>query len=141
MKDNVILNTVSRIFIVPQTLLFGFYVIAHGEGGPGGGFQGGVIIAAGIIFYSIIFGLDETEQLVSRAVLETLASFGVLLYAAVGVICMWYGGKFLQYNVLPFHHKHVAAEMGILGVEIGIGITVASAITLIYLELSDNRGD
>ena len=62
MSEMVILRTVSKGFI-PFILLFALYVQFHGDFGPGGGFQAGVIFAAGLVLYGLIFGLDDLNAL------------------------------------------------------------------------------
>ena len=61
MSENVILRIVSK-FLIPLIFLFGLYVQAHGDYSPGGGFQAGVIFAAGFILYGLVFGLDELKR-------------------------------------------------------------------------------
>ena len=60
MKDQVVLRIITKL-LVPYMLVFGVYVIAHGELGPGGGFQGGVILAAGFILYGLVWGKEEAS--------------------------------------------------------------------------------
>ncbi|TFH66199.1 MAG: cation:proton antiporter, partial [Gemmatimonadales bacterium] len=63
MSDQVILRVATKI-IVPTVLLFALYVQFHGDFGPGGGFQAGVIFAAGIILYALVFGLRRTQTVI-----------------------------------------------------------------------------
>ncbi len=133
MQDNIILRTVTRI-LIPFIQLYGFYVIMHGESGPGGGFQGGVILGASIILYAIVFGIDQGRKIISEKLSDTLNSVGVLIYAGIGLICVLFGGKYLEYNILPLGSAHLASDMGILGIEIGVGITVASVMITIFFE-------
>ena len=56
-QENPILRVSAKILFTP-IILFGLYVQFHGDFGPGGGFQAGVIIASAFILYSLIFGLD-----------------------------------------------------------------------------------
>ncbi|MBL4666990.1 MAG: DUF4040 domain-containing protein, partial [Sneathiella sp.] len=86
--------------LIPFVLLFGFYVQFHGDFGPGGGFQAGVIFAAGFILYSLVFGLEYTQRVLPLRVIEFGLAFGVLLYGGVGVVSMLLGGNFLDYNLL-----------------------------------------
>ena len=107
------------------------YVQFHGDYGPGGGFQAGVIIAAAFILYSMIFGLKNGETLVPVKINRYLMCVGVLLYAGVGVISLFLNGKYLDYNVLssdPSGGQH----LGIILVELGVGITVATVMIALY---------
>lgn len=135
---------VGTKILVPYILLFALYVQFHGDFGPGGGFQAGVIFAAGIILYAIMFGLGATQRVVSPSVLRNLVALGVLIYGGVGVATMLMGGKFLDYNVLG--HDHSAdgisihgQHLGILLVELGVGITVASAMVILFYCFAGRR--
>lgn len=124
-----ILRVVSKV-LIPFILLFAFYTQFHGDYGPGGGFQAGVIAAAGVILHGLIFGLDATRAALPPRVVEAGAALGVLLYAGTGLACVAFGGNFLEYGVLrddPVAGQH----LGILLVELGVGITVASVMVAI----------
>ena len=130
MRLDVIFRVAAKI-MVPFILIFALYVQFHGDFGPGGGFQAGVIVAAMVILYSIIFGLDAAKRLVPPRVVELMVPLGVLIYAGVGVICMALGGNFLDYSVLAHEPVH-GQEYGILLVEAGVLITVAGTMTAIF---------
>ena len=99
MKDIVVLRVVSKL-LIPYILLFGLYVQMHGDYGPGGGFQAGVIFAAAFILYGLIFGTASIRSVMPRRILLGLISLGVLLYAGTGVAALILGGNFLDYNAL-----------------------------------------
>ena len=125
-----VLHVVAKM-VVPLILLFALYVQFHGDFGPGGGFQAGVIFAAGLILYGLVFGVDRLQRTVPRGVVEALAAAGVLLYAGVGVAGMLLGGSFLDYGVLladPVAGQH----LGILLIELGVGVTVAAVMTNLF---------
>lgn len=130
MNKNPILRETSHV-LIPVILIFALYVQFHGDYGPGGGFQAGVIFASGVILYVLLHGIKKTEKVISSQVTKSLAAIGLLLYCAVGVIGMLLGGNFLDYNVLaadPIDGQH----WGILFIELGVGITVASVILAIF---------
>lgn len=134
MQQQIILRVVAKMML-PLILLFALYVQFHGDYGPGGGFQAGVIFAAGVILYTMLFGLSTAQRVFKREIMELLTAFGVLLYAGVGVVCMLLGGNFLDYNVLrhdPVHGQH----LGILLVELGVGITVAAVMITIFFKFT-----
>ena len=91
MSDQVILRVATKI-IVPTILLFALYVQFHGDYGPGGGFQAGVIFAAGFILYALVFGLRRTHRVLPTWVARVCASAGVLLYGGVGILTICSGG-------------------------------------------------
>ncbi len=134
MLSHTILRIVSKI-LIPPILLFALYVQFHGDYGPGGGFQAGVIFAAAIILYAMIFGLDVALKVVNLSVIQFLAALGVLIYASVGIVSLLSGHSFLDYNVLADDAIH-GQHWGILIVELGVGITVASVMLVIFFNFS-----
>ena len=124
-----VLRVVAKT-LIPPILLYAWYIQAHGDYGPGGGFQAGVVLAAGMMLYLLIFGVDRTEKLVRPRTLECLIALGVLVYGGVGLVNMAQGGNFLDYRTLVHDEKH-AIHYGILAVELGVGITVAAVMTTI----------
>lgn len=131
MNEQVILRVISKL-LIPLILLYALYVQFHGDYGPGGGFQAGVIFAAGFILYTLVFGLANVNRVLPPRLLETLIALGVLLYAGVGVATMLLGGNFLDYDVLAHDPKH-GQHLGILLVEAGVGITVAAVMIVIFV--------
>lgn len=130
MIRHVILRALSKI-LIPLIMLFALYVQFHGDYGPGGGFQAGVIFGAAIILYTLMVGLPEAQKTFPPRVLEFFVAFGVLLYGSVGIDAIFEGGNFLDYSVLshePVHGQH----LGILLVELGVGITVAAVMAKIF---------
>jgi len=99
MERHIVLRVVSK-GLIPFILLFALYVQFHGDYGPGGGFQAGVIFAAAFVLYTLIYGLPQAKKVAPARMLEVLAALGVLLYAGTGVVTIYKGGKFLDYNVL-----------------------------------------
>jgi multicomponent Na+:H+ antiporter subunit B len=130
MRLDVILRVTTKI-VLPFMLLFAAYVQFFGDYGPGGGFQAGVIAAASIILYALIYGLAATTRLVPVAIVELLIPLGVLIYAGVGVYSMLNGGHFLDYNQLAHDPVH-GQEWGVFLVEIGVFVTVSSTMLAIF---------
>lgn len=138
MKDQVVLRVITKL-LVPCMLVMGAYIITHGEIGPGGGFQGGVVLAAGFILYGIVFGKAEMHRFMPRRLADGLAAFGVLLYAGTGAWCMVRGGRFLDYAVLPASETGAAEALGMVLVEYGVGITVCTVMIIIYDMISEQE--
>ncbi|OEU85670.1 hypothetical protein DB35_13200 [Streptomyces abyssalis] len=122
--------------LMPLILLFALYVLFHGDYGPGGGFQAGVIFASGFVLYGLVFGLDKAQQVVPRAALWLLISLGLLVYVGLGLTTMLLGGSFLDYDVLDPDHPASGQHLGILVVETAIGVTVASVMTAIFFSFA-----
>jgi len=130
MRQNVILRVVSKL-LIPFILLFALYVQWHGDYGPGGGFQAGVIFASGFILYALIFDVDTARMMLPSRVTRLFLALGVLLYTGVGVAGIWLGGNFLNYSVLA--KEQIAGQhLGVLLVELGVGLTVAAAMIAIF---------
>jgi multicomponent Na+:H+ antiporter subunit B len=135
MNDFPIIRVVSK-FMIPYILLFAMYVQFHGDFGPGGGFQAGVIFASAIILYGLVYGLAEAKRVAPEWMIEKLIAFGLVLYAGTGFACLALGGNFLDYDVLDHHvmagflpHQQ---HLGIFVIELGVGITVTSVMVMIY---------
>lgn len=130
MTHNLILRVVSKT-LIPPIIIFALYVQFHGDFGPGGGFQAGVILSAALILYALVFGLDAAEKVIPTTVLRIFASLGVFIYLGVGFVALFLGGNFLEYTVLG--STQIAGQhLGVLLVEIGVGITVFAVMLLIF---------
>lgn len=130
MKHDLILRVIVK-YLFPVIALFAFYVLFHGEYGPGGGFQAGVIFSVAFIFYALVFGMETTEKVLPLKVLRILASTGVLLYAGTGVATLLMGGNFLDYGLL-LSKRTAGQQLGILIIELGVGITVSAVMLIIF---------
>ena len=132
MNPHLILRVVAK-FLIPLIALFAFYVQFHGDFGPGGGFQAGVIFAAAIILYALIFGVAAAKIAVPPAWVRIGMTLGVLLYGGTGVATWVLGGEFLNYTVFaPDSHHAAGQHWGIFAVELGVLCTVASSMLAIF---------
>ncbi len=130
MKRHIVLRVVAKLLIAP-ILLFGLYVQFHGDFGPGGGFQAGVIFGAGFILYALIYGVENAQRVAPPDVVRVLVALGVLIFAGVGFVDLLLGGNYLDYDVMaadPVAGQHY----GILLVELGVGVTVAAVMMTIF---------
>lgn len=123
---------VATTSLIPLILLFALYVQFHGDFGPGGGFQAGVLFGAALVLHGLIFGLDEIKRVAPPRILEVGLGVGVLLYAGTGLASLFLGGNYLDYAALDHHSAVHGRHLGILLVEGGVGITVTAAMTLIF---------
>lgn len=138
MRQYSILRTASKILVAP-IILFALYVQFHGDFGPGGGFQAGVIFAVGVILYGLIYGVDAARRVTPMWVLRPMIALGVLIYGGVGVVAMMMGGNYLDYSVFSPDHPAHGQHLGILLVELGVGITVASVMITIFFMFAGRR--
>ena len=130
MNHHLVIRVISKL-LIPFILLFGLYVQFHGDFGPGGGFQAGVIFASALILYALVFGLENARKVVPDSIIRLGMVTGVLLYGFTGVASLLLGGNYLDYSYLsgnPVSGQH----LGIFVVELGVGITVCSVMVAIF---------
>jgi multicomponent Na+:H+ antiporter subunit B len=136
-QNHRVLQVVARL-LVPFMILFGLYVQFHGDYGPGGGFQAGVIVASGLILYGLVFGIQRARFVCPPSWARVMMSLGVLIYAGTGVVTMLLGANLLDYDVLahdPLHGQH----WGIFAVELGVGVTVTGVMISLFYGFSSAR--
>ncbi len=131
LADYRVLRVLSGL-LMPFILLFALYVLFHGDYGPGGGFQAGVIFASGFVLYGLVFGVHKAQRVLPRVALWTFIPLGVILFLGLGVVNMLLGGSFLDYDSLSPDDPKAGQHVGILIVESAIGITVAAVMTSIF---------
>lgn len=129
--ESIIVKTISR-FLTPFIQIFALYVIMHGHSSPGGGFQGGIILGASYILLSLSFGVNEVKRRFNERLLTMFTSLGVFIYASIGILCLILGANFLDYGILPIAEPRA---MGVLGIEVGVGITVMAVMLSIFHDL------
>lgn len=134
--DSVIVRTLGRI-VVPIAQLFGFYVLIFGQHGPGGGFVGGVVLAASLILAILIFGIDADDSHLAQKLLHG-DGLGLLIFAFVGGLCLIGGGQFLNYSHLQIPGLDEASRhyAGIMLTQIGVAADVAVTGVSIAISLS-----
>jgi len=137
MRHHLILRVVAKL-LIPPILLFALYVQFHGDFGPGGGFQAGVIFGAGFILYALVFGVETARKVAQPRIVRVMVAVGILLYGTVGLVSLLLGGRYLDYSVLaddPVRGQH----LGIFIIELGVGITVAAVMITIFFTFA-SRG-
>ncbi len=130
MNHHLVLRVVAKM-LIPPILLFALYVQFHGDYGPGGGFQAGVIFAAAFILYALVFGLETARRVVPEGVVRAAVALGLMLYAGVGFAGLLLGGNYLNYSVLA-ENQQAGQHLGITLIEFGIGTTVAAVMITIF---------
>jgi multicomponent Na+:H+ antiporter subunit B len=135
--SHLIIPRVMAKVMIPFILLYALYVQFHGDYSPGGGFQAGVIFAAAVILYTLIFRVKEAERAVRPAAVRVIGALGLLLYAGVGVVTLFLGGDYLEYGVLDGHDPVHGQHLGILLVELGVGICVAAVMISVFYAFVD----
>jgi multicomponent Na+:H+ antiporter subunit B len=130
MKSDLLLRIATKLFL-PFILVFALYVQFHGDYGPGGGFQAGVITAAMVILVTITFGLQAAKRIAPDRLVRFMVPLGVLIYAGVGVTALAAGHNFLDYSVLS-NESAKGRELGILLVEAGVFVTVSGTMVALF---------
>lgn len=139
--DSVIVRTLGRV-VIPVSQLFGFYVLIFGQYGPGGGFVGGVILAASLLMSILIFGREARDDSLIARVLRG-DGLGLLIIAGVGGACLIGGGQFLNYTHLEIPGLDEASRhyLGILLFQVGVAADVAVTGISIAISLSANEDE
>lgn len=130
LKDFLIAKNIT-LFILPYIFLYSLYIQINGEVSPGGGFQAGVIFASSLIGFDLIYSKHLLKQRFSLDTLIFIAVLGVAIYASIGVVSFLFNMNYLDYYALA-NGRLLAQSIGIFAVEIGVGLTVASVMCLIY---------
>jgi multicomponent Na+:H+ antiporter subunit B len=133
-SQDVIVKTLARL-LMPFIIVYALYVVMHGHHSPGGGFQGGVILAAGFVLLVVSHGLEQTRKRMSEKAARVISSIGVFIYAGIGILCLILGGNYLDYGKLSKLLQVLPAEarsLGILGVEIGVALAVMAVMFTIF---------
>ncbi|MAW80154.1 MAG: cation:proton antiporter [Parvularcula sp.] len=139
--DHLILRVTSKLLFAP-IILFALYVQFHGDYGPGGGFQAGVIFAVAFILHAFCFGLEETRKVLPQKALTIAMVIGFLLYSGTGLVTMLLGANFLDYDALvPNSTHHAGQHYGIIIVELGVGTAVAATMLTIFYHFTGREPD
>ncbi|MGL9732578.1 MAG: Na(+)/H(+) antiporter subunit B [Wolbachia sp.] len=129
-----ILNIISFLMI-PFIILFALYIQFHGDYTQGGGFQAGIIIASGIILYSMLFGISVTLKAIPYSIIKFTNMLGILIYGGTGIVTVLFGKSFLSYNILLINNV-ASQKFGIFLVELSVALTVFSSMLIIYISFT-----
>jgi multicomponent Na+:H+ antiporter subunit B len=117
--------------LTPPTVLFGIYVVAHGHLTPGGGFQGGVILATGVLLIYLAGEFDDLHGLYTETSLERAEAVGAGGYIAVGLLGLVGGTAFLD-NVLPFGTTGRVFSAGTVPIiNLAVGLEIAAGLVVL----------
>lgn len=140
-----IILTTARV-MAPFVLTYGLFITFHGADSPGGGFQGGVIIATTVYLIAFTFGVEPTRDWVGHRTMAVLAAGGVIVFTGVGLAALALGGRFLEYAVfeplvgLPTNE---VVKWGMETIEIGgIAAIIAGVVmAIVFLTAGGYRPD
>jgi multicomponent Na+:H+ antiporter subunit B len=129
-RDRLADRAAAAAFVGPLFLV-GLVVIAHGHLSPGGGFQGGVVVAGALLVVFLGAGYDEVEALRPAHLPEIAEAAGVAAYALVGLAAVAYGEPFLR-DLLP---KGTAGQLlsgGTIPIlDVAVGLAVTGSVVLL----------
>ena len=142
-RESLIVQVVTRL-MVPMIQIFAFYVIFHGHYSPGGGFQGGALLAGSVLVQRVVFGLQRSEAAFAYRLGVPFGVLGALIYFLIGIVPQLSGANFLDYDELPI--PGLGAVMlrntGILLIEIGVAFAVMGVLISIFDQLAGaDEGD
>ena len=116
------------------SVLFGIYIGSHGQLTPGGGFQGGVIIAAAPMLIYVAENTEAFRRILSHPLVELFEALGAGAYALIGLVAFAFGAPFLT-NVLPLGTTGDIFSSGTIAlISAFVGVEVSAAFLLITYE-------
>jgi multicomponent Na+:H+ antiporter subunit B len=128
---------VTVLALVPLTVIFGLYMVLHGQVSPGGGFQGGVILCSAPLLFYLCAEYHQFRRAMPQRLIEATEAFGAAFYILVGGIGLAMGGAFLQ-NTLPLGQNGSITGGGTVAlIDFGVGLEVSGGLCLallVYLE-------
>ncbi len=138
--QSIIVQTICSL-LIPFIQLFAIYVIIHGHYGPGGGFQGGVLLAVSVILQRLYLGKAVSYRKFPPTLAIIVGAVGMLIFTISGMIPLIAGASFLDYAYLgiPGVSGAELRYLGILIVEIGIGLAVFGTLVLVFDNLVGER--
>ena len=120
--------------LVGPVVLFGIYVVAHGHLTPGGGFQGGVVLATGALLVYLSGEYVTLRRVSPETLTDAAESAGAAGYVAVGLLGLAAGATFLE-NVLPLGQPGQLLSAGTIPVlNLVVGLEVAGGFVLLLYE-------
>ncbi len=97
--------------LLPLACTFGGYVILHGDSSPGGGFQGGVLVAAAVLLVFLGYGLEKIKKVFKTSFLHSTETLAEIVYIVIGFIGVLVGVSFGANFVLEQFHIETAMLM------------------------------
>ena len=139
--DSLIVQTLGRL-LIPVIQLYSVYVLFHAQYSPGGGFVGGVLFGASMVFTILVFGTGHAKGFI-EAMAFRADGLGLLLYLGIGTLCIVFGEIFFNYDALQIPGLDSASRrsVGIVGTQVGVAIDISAVAISIFLNLSPEEGN
>ena len=131
--ESTIIMTTVRV-IAPFVFTFGLFVMFHGADSAGGGFQGGVLVAAAVLLLAFAFGIDSTRAWLAGPLTRTAIAGGGAAFAFIGLGAIALDGAFLEY--VAYGVDSTGVKYGIELVELGIGAVVSGVLVGLFFSLA-----
>jgi multicomponent Na+:H+ antiporter subunit B len=124
---------VTALLLLAPTVLFGIYIVTHGQVTPGGGFQGGVILSTAPLLLYLSVGYYQFRRAVPPRLVEIGEALGAVAYILMGGAGVALGGLFLQ-NLLPLGPNGGITGGGMVPlIDLGVGLEVSGGLALTLL--------
>ena len=152
-KDEILLDALDRkrdvgpsdatrlwiLAMIAPKLVFGVYIVTHGQLTPGGGFQGGVILATAALILYLGEGFAVFRDVLSHTAIEVGEAAGAGAFVLIGMLAWFWRRPFLT-NILPLGKSHELTSGGTMAlISIATGLEVAAGfILLLYAFLQEN---
>lgn len=128
---------VTSLILIPLLIAFGAYLVFHGQLTPGGGFQGGIVLAAGPVAILLAGRYLSMKRVAPRRVIEAADAIGACAYALVGLGGLIFAGTYLK-DFLPLGAAGHLLSAGIMPVNsVAVGLEVAGAFLITWTEFLD----
>lgn len=131
-EKNIIIKICSSITL-PLALLLGIYIVLHGHLSPGGGFQGGVIIASTVLIFYIAYGREKTLNIFNKNKLSKVEEFGALTFIFVASLGIIYGVSFFTNVLNKGNLGNVFSSGTIFFMNFAVGYKVLAGISVLIL--------
>ncbi|MDG5813773.1 MnhB domain-containing protein [Chitinispirillales bacterium ANBcel5] len=137
MRKTDILDVISRK-LAPFILMFGFYVVTHGHLSPGGGFQGGVVLASAVVLLFLCHDPDEIMKLFPKKAFLFIETGALFAFLMTGLTGMLMEGNFLAlFNFLQFSENQTAGFLFLLNIIIGLKVGAGISLVCYYFFRKD----
>jgi multicomponent Na+:H+ antiporter subunit B len=124
--------------MVGPKIAFGVYIVLHGQLSPGGGFQGGVILASAALIIYLGHNFETFKRIMTHPLVEIAEATGAAAFVLIGMLAWFWGKPFLT-NILPLGKATELSSGGtipLISATVGIEVT-AGFVLLLYAFLQE----
>lgn len=132
-KEKDIIIKICSSITLPLALLLGIYIVLHGHLSPGGGFQGGVIIASTVLIFYLSYGREKTLNIFNKNKLSKVEEFGALTFIFVASLGIIYGVSFFTNVLNKGNLGNIFSSGTIFFMNFAVGYKVLAGISVLIL--------